>query len=523
MKLFTNMPIGRRLALGFGTAVTFVVLVSLLGAWNFHSLSQANQEMMASPLVKERLINDWYRNISNDVTRTMAVAQSADSSLVQVFAVEAQAATEESTALQQEIEPMLVADYEFEIFRRVVQHRDLYEDARNRITAAEQSGNDYEARVIFNNDLAPAAHQYQSAVNELLISQQVYMDRVAAGFVETSQQSQILLIGSSLLVAVLCAFFSWRLTRGITLPLAQAVEAAQRIAKGDLTGNINASSTDETGVLLATLADMNNNLNKLVGSVRNGAESIASASSQIAAGNTDLSSRTEEQAASLTETASAMEELTNTIRQTAENANQANQLASSTSHIAQQGGQATQQVTQTMASISESAEKIVNIIGVIDSIAFQTNILALNAAVEAARAGEQGRGFAVVASEVRSLAQRSATSAREIKDLIDDAVNKIQDGAKLVDDASTTINEVVSSVQQASHLVSEISIASDEQSVGIEQINRAVLQMDEVTRQNAALVEEAAAATVSLEDQAQELSRTVQVFRVKQEQYAITA
>src|SRR5690606_13563321 len=316
MKLFTNMPIGRRLALGFGTAVTFVVLVSLLGAWNFHSLSQANQEMMASPLVKERLINDWYRNISNDVTRTMAVAQSADSSLVQIFAVEAQAATEESTALQQKIEPMLVADYEFEIFRRVVQHRDLYEDARNRITAAEQSGNDYEARVIFNNDLAPAAHQYQSAVNELLISQQVYMDRVAAGFVETSQQSQILLIGSSLLVAVLCAFFSWRLTRGITLPLAQAVEAAQRIAKGDLTGNINASSTDETGVALATLADRNNNRNKLVGSVRNGAESIASASSQIAAGNTDLSSRTEEQAASLTETASAMEELTNTIRQT---------------------------------------------------------------------------------------------------------------------------------------------------------------------------------------------------------------
>lgn len=516
MNFFSNMRIGRRLALGFGTAVTFVILVSCLGAWNFHGIAKINQQMMESPLVKERLISAWYRLITNNVTRATAISQSFDPTLTEAFAAETQAAKDESTALQNQIQALLVADDEIAIFNQLVKYRTDYNNVLDHMNALEQSGDIKQARLIFDNEFIPATERYQEAIHGLLNSQRNYMDFVANSVSETSKQSQTLLLSSALLVTLLCAFFSWRLTRGITQPLSEAVAAARLIAQGDLSGQITVNSTDETGELLSALSEMNQNLNRLVANVRNGANSIATASSQIAAGNTDLSSRTEEQAASLTETASAMEELTNTVRQTAENARQANQLANSTTAMAHRGGEATEQVTGTMDSISDSAAKIVNIISVIDGIAFQTNILALNAAVEAARAGEQGRGFAVVASEVRSLAQRSATAAHEIKDLIDDAVNKIQDGAKLVNDAGGTILDVVTSVEQVSNLINEISIASDEQSIGIEQVNRAVLQMDEVTRQNAALVEQAAAATFSLEDQTQHLTTAVQAFRVSQ-------
>ena len=336
---------------------------------------------MVSPLVKERLVNDWYRITTNEVTRATAIAQSTDSSLIQACAAQTQPAPEQSTALQNPIGGMLVAVYEFEIFERLLDRRQHYLQVRDHMNDLELAGNERDAQRVFNSDFTPAAHQYQSTLNELLVSQQTYMDRVSATLIQTSKQSQIILLGSSLLIVILCAFFAWRLTRGITVPLSTAVSAAQRIAKGDLSGHIVANSKDETGELLSALADMNHNLNRLVGNVRNGAESIATASSQIAAGNTDLSSRTEEQAASLTETASAMEELTNTVRQTADNARQANQLALNSSSIANQGGEATEQVTHTMSSISDSAAKIVNIISVIDGIAFQTNILALNAAV----------------------------------------------------------------------------------------------------------------------------------------------
>ncbi|MBC7415460.1 MAG: methyl-accepting chemotaxis protein, partial [Herminiimonas sp.] len=274
------------------------------------------------------------------------------------------------------------------------------------------------------------------------------------------------------------------------------------------------NSTDETGRLLQALKDMNANLQKIVAEVRSGTDTIATASSEIASGNLDLSSRTEQQASSLEETASSMEELTSTVKQNADNARQANGLAMTASEVARKGGSVVAEVVQTMGSINASSRKIIDIIAVIDGIAFQTNILALNAAVEAARAGEQGRGFAVVASEVRNLAQRSAAAAKEIKSLIGDSVEKVEIGTKLVDQAGATMGEIVDSVRRVTDIMGEITAASQEQTAGIEQINQAITEMDNVTQQNAALVEEAAAAAESLQDQAANLSQVVSVFKL---------
>ncbi|RJF99227.1 methyl-accepting chemotaxis protein [Noviherbaspirillum saxi] len=302
------------------------------------------------------------------------------------------------------------------------------------------------------------------------------------------------------------------LVRAIARPLADAVDVARRVASGDLTKEIVVDSSDETGQLLHALKEMNQSLVRIVSKVRAGTEAIATASSQIASGNLDLSARTEAQAGSLERTASSMEELTATVRQNADSAQQANRLAVSASQVAVKGGAVVSQVVDTMGSINESARKIVDIIDVIDSIAFQTNILALNAAVEAARAGEQGKGFAVVATEVRHLAQRSAAAAGQIKALIDDSVEKVDIGAKLVDEAGATMHDIVASVRRVTDIMGEISTASKEQTDGLEQVNQAIAQMDEVTQQNAALVEEAAAAAASLQDQAVSLSQVVSLF-----------
>jgi methyl-accepting chemotaxis protein len=301
----------------------------------------------------------------------------------------------------------------------------------------------------------------------------------------------------------------------ISRPLVDAVHIAQTVAAGNLTSKIEVSTTDETGQLLAALKEMNDNLQNIVGQVRTGTDVIATAASEIASGNLDLSARTEQQASSLEETASSMEEMTSTVKQNSDNARRANELAHSASGIALQGGNVVSQVVETMGSINASSSKIVDIIGVIDGIAFQTNILALNAAVEAARAGEQGRGFAVVASEVRNLAQRSASAAKEIKSLITDSVAQVEAGSKLVHQAGKTMDEVVASVKKVSDIVAEITTA------GREQINQAITEMDTVTQQNAALVEQAAAASASMQEQAENLSRVVSVFKL--DQYAAAA
>ncbi|NYT64170.1 nitrate- and nitrite sensing domain-containing protein [Alcaligenaceae bacterium] len=340
------------------------------------------------------------------------------------------------------------------------------------------------------------------------------LEHMLAQRVDDRQQTLWVISGVMAAIFILALSLVMLVIKSIVQSIAQSLHIAQTVARGDLTSVIEARGTDETGQLLQALDNMNSSLTDIVIQVRSGTDSIAIASSQIAAGNTDLSARTVAQASSLEETAASMEQLTSTVTQNADNARLANSLAQSASEVAIKGGQVVKQVADTMASINDSSRKIVDIIGIIDGIAFQTNILALNAAVEAARAGEQGRGFAVVAAEVRSLAQRSAASAQEIKHLIDASVSQVDDGSQLASAAGQTMEEIVSSIRRVTDIMGEISVASQEQTLGIEQINQAVSQMDGVTQQNAALVEEAAAAAHSLQEQADSLVAAVSVFKV---------
>ncbi|WP_028102546.1 methyl-accepting chemotaxis protein [Pseudoduganella violaceinigra] len=336
-------------------------------------------------------------------------------------------------------------------------------------------------------------------------------DAAVASSLSRNSTTVTLVLAGGLALSV---FAGLVLMKAISEPLAEAMAVAHRVADGDLKGKSTVHPKNEFGELLDALDKMRDNLAAIVAEVRSGSDTISSASGQIAAGNMDLSDRTGEQAASLEETASSMEELTSTVRQNADNARQANQLAVSASAVASKGGEVVEQVVETMGSINESSNKIVDIIAVIDGIAFQTNILALNAAVEAARAGEQGRGFAVVATEVRNLAQRSAAAAKEIKQLIDDSVGKVESGAKLVNQAGSTMKEIVNSIQRVTDIMGEITVATQEQTAGLEQIHQAITEMDTITQQNVALVEEAASASGALQQQASSLSRVVSVFQV---------
>ncbi|MFC6522479.1 methyl-accepting chemotaxis protein [Undibacterium arcticum] len=360
----------------------------------------------------------------------------------------------------------------------------------------------------------PMHQQELVEINKLVEIQHAASRTALEVTVVSGRQLMMLLVIAGSAALVIGGVIAWLITRSITQPLQGALSIAKTVSAGDLGSRIEVIGKDEISLLLQALQDMNNNLARTVGDVRRGTDSIAIASREIASGNADLSARTESQASSLEQTASAMEQLTNTVRQNADHARQANQLAISASTVAIKGGQVVSQVVDTMGSIKASARKIVDIIGVIDGIAFQTNILALNAAVEAARAGEQGRGFAVVATEVRNLAQRSAGAAKEIKALIADSVEQVGIGSKLVDDAGQTMEEIVNSVTRVTDIMSDISAASQEQSVGIEEVNQAIRQMDEMTQQNAALVDQAAAAAESMRVLAQKLSHGVSAFRL---------
>ncbi|MGX9772271.1 Aspartate chemoreceptor protein [Janthinobacterium lividum] len=522
MNLLRNVSIGVRLGLGFAVILLFSMLITGISVWRLHDVATATRSMMELPLTKERYISDWYAKIDSGVRRTTAIARSSDTSLGAYFAEEAKQSSVVSGELQKKIEALISSPEEKELFRLVSEQRKVYLDSRAQVSKLKADGQEAEAEQAFSGIFVPGSTKYLKVVNDMLQHQRASIDKTAREIDEVAKTSRNLLLTLAVLALGFGVVCAWLLTMGIVRPLRTAVEIARKVADGDLTAQIDASAKDETGQLLQALKDMNTSLLNIVSEVRTGTDSIATSSTEIAAGNQDLSSRTEEQAGSLEETASSMEELTSTVKQNADNARQANQLAASAAQVAVKGGEVVAQVVGTMESINASSNKIVDIISVIDGIAFQTNILALNAAVEAARAGEQGRGFAVVASEVRNLAQRSASAAKEIKTLIGASVEQVNAGSMLVAQAGSTMNDIVDSVQRVSDIITEITAASSEQSVGIDEINRAIGQMDAVTQQNAALVEESAAAAESMQHQAHNLAQVVSVFKLNGQQASVS-
>ncbi|WP_332848048.1 methyl-accepting chemotaxis protein [Massilia sp. S19_KUP03_FR1] len=512
---FRNLGIGRRLGLGFASILFFSLLTIGVSINRLDNVARAAAALLSEPLATERLIGDWNRYIHVAVRRTQAIIKSNDPALDVFFTADAAEGAKASNELQKTVEGHMDTPQEIALFKAVVDVRKVYLASRQEIMVQQKAGNSAAANQLLEEKFIPVSKAFLTAIAELAAEERHQVDQEAARIAATNIASRNLMMALGAVMLALGATSTLLLTRSITAPLARAVEVAKSVAAGDLTTEIDGIGRDETGQLLDALRQMSGSLSHLVGGVRGSTDTISVAAQEIAAGNADLSRRTESQASALQETASTMEELTSTVKQNADNARQANQLVMTASGVAVQGGTVVRQVVETMGSIRTSSGKIVDIIGVIDGIAFQTNILALNAAVEAARAGEQGRGFAVVASEVRSLAQRSASAAREIKILIDDSVGQVEQGSRLVDEAGRTMDQVVTSVKHVADIMSEITAASQEQSSGIEQINTVITEMDQMTQQNAALVEQAAAAAESMRDQAQALSDEVSQFKVK--------
>ncbi len=510
----TNLKVGMRLGLGFGVVLALMAVLAVLGLSRMSDIQHHLTEITSDDMVEINHLTKMKEDVQTVAIATRNIALLNDAESIAAEAKRIDKMREAYGEAFKALTPMVKSDEGKALLAKIDEGRAATGPLIDKAVQLAKAHKSDEVIQVLMKEVRPAQRQWLDAMDETLTLQ----EKKAADSIEAANSAyssaRTLVISLAVLAVVLGALIAWFITRSITLPLQQAVMVASAVAKGDLTQHIEVKSKDETGQLLQALKDMNENLAGIVGDVRINTDSITTASKQIAAGNSDLSQRTEEQASSLEETASSMEELTSTVKQNAENAKQANQLAVTASGVAERGGAVVSEVVTTMDSISASSKKIVDIISVIEGIAFQTNILALNAAVEAARAGEQGRGFAVVAGEVRNLAQRSAAAAKEIKTLIGDSVEKVDNGSKLVDQAGKTMEEIVNAVKRVTDIMSEISAASSEQSTGIEQVNRAITQMDEVTQQNAALVEEAAAAAESLQEQAQQLFSAVSIFKL---------
>jgi methyl-accepting chemotaxis protein len=511
----TNMKIGARLGFAFAAVLTLTVGMTGVGIWELSRVADAKSEMKQAAY-KQALAGKWLENIATNSVRTLAKAKSSNAADQQYFDDEMKAVSKRITETSKELEPLIASDEGKRLLADVTVKRKSYSDIRDGVFTLKSGGetNEAEVKTAIDGKLLPAMKAYVASVQKVADYQETLFNKANDRIDEVYAEAKMLLVALGLAALAAGAALAWALSRSITRPLNHAVLVAQTVAAGDLTSRIEPGSKDEVGQLLDALKSMNASLLQTVTEVRSGTDTIATASKQIAAGNMDLSSRTEEQASSLEETASSMEELNATVRQNADNARQANALAEAASGVAARGGVVIGQVVGTMGEINASARQIADIISVIDGIAFQTNILALNAAVEAARAGEQGRGFAVVATEVRSLAQRSAAAAKDIKTLIDNSVERVEAGSRLVNEAGKTMHDIVDSVGRVTGIISEISAAGQEQTAGIEQINQAISQMDQVTQQNAALVEEAAAASEALQDQAARLASVVSIFKI---------
>ncbi|MEK6686641.1 MAG: methyl-accepting chemotaxis protein, partial [Pseudomonadota bacterium] len=476
--MFNNMTIKSRLV--FMSSMLSILLIGI-GSLGLYGMNQSNES--AREVYEDRIIP--LGDLGSVLDRMQRIRLNAVMSaygrspeiVKERHALNEQRDAEIATTWQKYVATNLTSE-EAALAENFNQQWRAYVESRNHTMALATAG-DYDTAIA--NAATDATSKFDAVHATLFKLIELQRDEAAKEYAEAQNTYQSIFmttVTTIILGILLAAIIGFLLIRAIVGPLNEAIGVANAVASGDLTSRIHVNSTNETGRLLQALKTMNDNLVDLVSKVRTGTDQISTASSEIASGNSDLSQRTEEQASSLEETASSMEELTSTVKQNSDNARQANQLAASASEVAVKGGAVVGQVVQTMSSINESSKKIVDIISVIDGIAFQTNILALNAAVEAARAGEQGRGFAVVATEVRTLAQRSAAAAKEIKELISDSVNKVEDGTRLVDEAGATMDEIVSAVKRVTDIMAEISAASQEQSSGIEQVNQAVTQMD---------------------------------------------
>jgi methyl-accepting chemotaxis protein len=507
-----RLKIGARLGLAFGLVLLITALLAVVGMSRLGSLKATSQKMAAQQFTRSAAAQSWESLIRINWVRAEASLWAKDAAYEAALQKDMDATSKQIADIQKQLEGAELSEAGKARMAEVGAARELYRNARSALLKKKKAGEDISA--LIDKDLRPMANAYLQA---LAAFSQLANEDLKASQEETNAvgtTGQWLLGGGGVVAVLLGLLFAVLTSRSITLPIQRAVASAESIAEGNLVVDVSATGSDETAQLLHALSAMRANLARIVGHVREGSESVSTASTEIAEGNHDLSARTESQASALQLTASSMDQLSATVSRNADNAVQANQLAQSASNVAVQGGEVVAQVVDTMKGINEASRKIADIIGVIDGIAFQTNILALNAAVEAARAGEQGRGFAVVASEVRSLAGRSADAAKEIKSLIGDSVARVEQGTALVDRAGSTMTEVVSSIRRVTDLMGEISAASAEQSNGVAHIGAAVTQMDQATQQNAALVEEMAAAASSLKSQAQDLVRTVAVFQL---------
>ena len=511
-----NLNIGSRLGAGFAIVLLLLAALTVTAIVRMQTASDLTYRLIHTSIKNQRMVAEWAKIIEINSVRGVASFEITDPVVRGKIEADLKAHADRSSQLQDQIAASLrnpAVKEQFQVVRKV---RTEYVTVRARAFQLKADGNFDAAKLMFEKDVTPITTAYLAEVKRFSEMQIKAADGVADSIMQEYSSTRILLIELGLLAVLVGVIFAWRITRSITQPIRAAVKVAETVAAGDLTSTITVASRDETGQLMQALKTMNDSLVGIVGQVRSGTDTIATASSEIAAGNMDLSSRTEQQASSLEETASSMEELTSTVKQNTDNARQANKLAGDAADIASRGGAVVAEVVTTMGDINSSSKKIVDIISVIDGIAFQTNILALNAAVEAARAGEHGRGFAVVAGEVRSLAQRSATAAKEVKHLIDHSIATVNAGTVLTSNAGATMQEVIASVARVTEVMDEISSTTREQNQGIGQVNQAVIHMDGITQQNAALVEQAAAAATNLAQRTDSVAKSMFVFKLKQ-------
>ena len=513
-----SLSVAQRLAFGFGALVSLSVLGAVVSGWQAQVMGGKIERVVELNNAMSDTVGRLRNSMDEMGIQARSVALMTEMKSINAEVDKFKAAKERYQKDEKSLQALVAGAGANDDERRIV--KDVAAISATTIPLVEEAanqaadGNNVEAALALTNRVLPN----ETTWRERLLSLQKTIASDNAGAVASAKNAEALLMVLLLVFALTSAavglLVGWRVTRSVKAPIDRAMNFARRVADGDLSAQVHSDSNDELGLMLQAMDGMQRKLRGLVGHIRESAESIGDASKEVAVGNQDLSQRTEQTAGNLQHAASAMTQLTGNVRQSAEAAVQANGLAASASDVARRGGQAVSDVVSTMNDINASSKKIADIIGVIDGIAFQTNILALNAAVEAARAGEQGRGFAVVASEVRSLAQRSAAAAKEIKSLIGASVERVETGARQVADAGATMREIESSVERVTAIISEISAASAEQSSGIGQVSGAVSQLETMTQQNAALVEESAAAAESLREQAASLNTLVNAFRL---------